>query len=175
MSIIQQRLEKIAMQRMPRSQFAEAALPYKERKKKYKDFMKSRASLEKRDPHSTGMSTVVPGAVVGGVAGGLLGMSGGPKGALGAGLLGAGLGAGLGYMGGRSGANQQNRAINQAQNIVRGGDYDKALQEEVINYRDYKRRQEEARRRSAEARRRAEAAETRRQLNDIQLSMAGMR
>ena len=164
-------LEKRAMKRMPRSQFADAALPYKDRKKHYKQFMQERAALEDRDVAAAGRAGMIPGAIIGGIGGGLMGLPLGPA-AIGTGLIGAGLGAGVGYLAGKGGAESQNQAIGRARDVVRGGQYDKALQDEVTKYRAVKKKQEEARRRAEAAERRRMHRETRNELREIRRAQA---
>jgi hypothetical protein len=85
-------LEKVAMDSMPRSQYADAAIPYSERKKQYKDFIITRSNLPERDVAAAGRAGMVPGALIGGLGGGLIGLPGGAKGALIGGLLGTAIG-----------------------------------------------------------------------------------
>ena len=160
-------LEKIAMDRMPRSQYADAAIPYSDRKKQYKEFITTRANLPERDVAAAGRAGMVPGALIGGLGGGLVGLSGGTKGALVGGLLGTALGGGIGYLGGSGAASAQNTAIQSAKEVVKGGKYDKALQDEVRNYREVKRQQEEARRQQEASERRRMHMETQQELREI--------
>lgn len=131
-------MEKTALDRMNRRQYAEAATPYSTRKSQYKKFIQKRSRAKK-----PGKYDYVPGmATVGGIAGGLMGgfvglpagAGGAALGAVGGGLLGAGVGA----LGGMSQASAEINAINNAKRVVKGGQYDKALQDEIIKYRRHK-------------------------------------
>ena len=167
MSIYSQ-LEKVAIDRMPRSQYSDAAIPYSERKKQYIDFITNRSNLPERDAAAAGRAGMVPGALIGGLGGGLIGLSsGGTKGAFVGGLLGTALGGGIGYLGGSGAASAQNSAIQSAKEVVKGGKYDKALQDEITNYRAVKRQQEEARQRAEDAERRRMHLETQQELRQI--------
>lgn len=160
-------LEKVAMDRMPRSQYADAAIPYSERKKQYKEFITNRSNLPERDVAAAGRAGMVPGALIGGLGGGLIGLPAGAKGALVGGLLGTAIGGGIGYLGGSGAAGAQNSAIQSAKEVVKGGKYDKALQDEITNYRAVKRQQEENRRQQEEYERRRMHRETQQELREI--------
>lgn len=129
-------LEKVALDSMPRHRYAESAVPYARRKAEYKKFMQARAKARK-----PGNTEYVPGyAVGGGVIGGLVGAisgSGHGSAALGAGIGGL-MGAGIGAIGGLAAASNEQIAIDEAKKVVRGGQYDKALQDEIIAYRRHK-------------------------------------
>lgn len=116
---------------MPRDQFSDAAIPYEARKKSYQKFINQRAKA--RRPSTL---EYVPGmAVVGGVVGGLVGaVEGGGPGAVVGGLMGASIGA----IGGLSSAANEQVAIDNARKVVKGGNYNKALQDEITSYRRYK-------------------------------------
>jgi len=129
-------LEKVALDSMPRHRYAESAVPYARRKAEYKKFMQARSKARK--PSNT---EYVPGYTIGGgIIGGLVGaMAGSGQGAtaLGAGVGGL-MGAGIGAIGGLAAASNEQIAIDEAKKVVRGGQYDKALQDEIVAYRRYK-------------------------------------
>lgn len=135
---IYQNLEKVALESMPRRRMAEAAVPYSTRKAEYKSFIGRRAKAKK-----PGTYDYVPGtAAVGGVVGGLVGIPAGLGGMAIGGLAGAGIGALVGM----GSAASESQAIDNARNIVRSGNYDKALQDEIIQYRRHKEQQARAER-----------------------------
>lgn len=131
-------LEKVALDSMPRGQFSDAAIPYAQRKKQYKKFVNKRARSKK--PSTT--EYVPAGAIFGGIAGGLVGgaSTGSGVGVVAGGLMGAGIGA----LGGLSSAYSERGAIEEARKVVKGGKYDKALQDEITAYRRYKQEQKRA-------------------------------
>lgn len=161
-------LEKVALDSMPRHRMAETAIPYGQRKKEFKTFMQSRAKAKK-----PGKYEYVPGmATVGGIAGGLIGLAGGSSagrtgaavGTVAGGLLGAGLGAltGLGT------AASESDAIDQARKVVKGGHYDKALQDEIVAYRRHKEMERQNERDWDRFERRLEHQETQSRLRRIE-------
>lgn len=129
-------LEKVALESMPRHRFAESAVPYSARKKEYKKFIKKRSKARK--PSNT---EYVPGyAIGGGIVGGLVGAAVG-QGDLGVGAgaaIGGLMGVGAGAIGGLMAATNEQVAIDNAKKIVKGGKYDKALQDEIQAYKRYK-------------------------------------
>lgn len=129
-------LEKVALDSMPRHRFSESAVPYSVRKKEYKEFINKRSKARK--PSNT--EYVPGGAIFGGVVGGLLGAGVGHGNiGMGAGAaVGGLLGAGVGALGGLTAATNEQIAIDDAKKIVRGGKYDKALQDEIQSYRRHK-------------------------------------
>ena len=160
-------LEKVALESMPRHRMAEAAVPYKQRKKEFKSFVQSRAKSKK-----PGKYEYVPGmATVGGVAGGLVGLvagSGSRVGMGGGAAIGSLMGAGLGAITGLGTAANESAAIDQARKVVKGGHYDKALQDEIVAYRRHKEMQRQNERDWDRFERRLEHDETRRRLKRIE-------
>lgn len=161
-------LEKVALDSMPRHRMAESAIPYGQRKKEFKTFMQSRAKKKK-----PGKYEYVPGmATFGGVAGGLIGLAGGSQaggagaavGAVAGGLLGAGIGA----VAGMGAAVSESDAIDEARKVVKGGHYDKALQDEIVAYRRHKEMERQNERDWDRFERRLEHDETRRRLKRIE-------
>ena len=129
-------LEKVALDSMPRHRFAESAVPYSVRKKEFKKFINKRSKARK--PSNT---EYVPGyAIGGGLIGGLMGAAVGHE-SIGAGAgaaIGGLMGAGVGALGGLTAASNEQIAIDDAKKIVRGGKYDKALQDEIQSYKRHK-------------------------------------
>ena len=133
-------MEKVArMDSMPRNILSESSIPYKERKERYKKFINRRAKKKMPGNNDYVVEGAVPMGIVGGVTGGLFGAAefggrGAAVGAIGGGLLGAGVGALIG----RAAAANEQEAIRNAKKVVKGGQYDKALQDEIIAYRRHK-------------------------------------
>ena len=155
-------LEKVALDSMPRHRMAELAIPYDQRKKEFKSFMQSRAKSKK-----PGKYEYVPGsAAVGGIAGGLFGLVslGTPVDAIAGSLVGAGIGAVAGL--GR--ASSESDAIDQARKVVKGGHYDKALQDEIVAYRRHKEMERQNERDWDRFERRLEHQETQSRLRRIE-------
>lgn len=131
-------MEKVALDSMPRHTFAESSIPYKDRKKRYKQFINARAKAKMpgNNDYVAGSAAVL--GIVGGIGGGLMGAAGGP-GSAALGVTAGGLmGAGVGALIGRAAASNEQEAIRNAKKVVKGGQYDKALQDEIIAYRRHK-------------------------------------
>ena len=163
-------MEKVArLDSMPRHILAESSIPYKERREKYKKFITRRAGKRMPGNNDYVVEGAVPVGIVSGIAGGLFGAAeygakGGAIGALGGGLLGAGVGALIG----RAAATNEQEAIRNAKKVVKGGQYDKALQDEIIAYRRHKEMQRQNERNMDRLESRLQHSQTRRQLDRME-------
>ena len=159
-------LEKVALDSMPRHRFAESAVPYKRRKSEYKKFITARSKARKPGNTEYVPAYAIGGGVIGGLAGAIAGSGRGAT-ALGAGIGGL-MGAGVGALGGLTAASSEQIAIDEAKKIVRGGKYDKALQDEIMAYRRHKEMQRQNERDWDRFENRLQHSSTQRQLNRIE-------
>jgi hypothetical protein len=172
---IYKNLEKIArLDPMPRHTISEASIPYGDRKARYKKFINRRAKRKLPGNNDYVVEGMVPLGVVGGLMGAAVGghrggLTGGAVGVAAGGLLGAGLGAVMG----RAAAHNEQSAIGSARRVVKGGNYDKALQDEITAYRRYKEEQARSEKEWDRLEDRTRHAQTQRKLNSIERRQMG--